>query len=71
MSEKSKFWLGVWLLVLMMIFVITKYSTEHAIHEDKVIAELILNGMSAIEAQCAFSDSAGNNPTCIALAVKK
>ena len=39
-------------------------------HSDKIILEMVESGADPIAASCAVYDSAGDSPTCIAIAAR-
>jgi hypothetical protein len=39
-------------------------------HNDKIILEMVEEGADPIAASCAVYDSAGDSPTCIAIAAR-
>jgi len=65
MSDNTKFWLGLWVIVGLafsyLVFATSSYYTD----KNTKVVEMIKGGADPIEVMCMLEDPAGNNPTCI------
>jgi hypothetical protein len=70
MSDKSKFWIGINLIVAFALVAIVYFSTAYWKDHNQKIVDLIESGTSPVAAMCAMQDDYGRHPTCIILAAK-
>jgi len=69
MSERGTWAFVVSCVTLVLVVLITALTTYY--HEqDMVIERMVAGGASPLEAVCSMTDVYGNDPVCIALAVK-
>ena len=71
MSNDGKFWISIWIVGGLCLVAIALVFSFHYRHNNKLVAEMVKNGASPIEAACSFDDSLGNNPSCIIFATKQ
>lgn len=64
-QNENQFWLGLWAIVAITIGTIVVSSLNYTIEQDRVVADMVNNGMNPVAANCAIHDSMGNNPTCV------
>lgn len=67
--NEQKFWLGFWGIVAAGVVSLAGIISHYNITENEHITRMVESGANPIAVQCMLSDSMGDNPTCVLLAV--
>ena len=70
MSNESKFWLGINVAILTAVVLVSYMVMSYWKDHNKLVADMVRQGVNPVAVMCAMQDSYGNNPTCIVLASK-
>jgi len=68
--QSEMFWVAIWAMITIIIITIVLSVGIYWRHHNTIIAEMVADGVDPIAVMCALQDDYGNNPVCIALAVK-
>jgi len=71
MNEEGKFWVAVWTVATVAVVSIIAAVVIYNIDYNAKIVKMVQTGVSPVEAVCGLSDSFGDNPTCIIIALKE
>jgi hypothetical protein len=71
MSDTSKFWLSVWVVVGLTLSFITFTISDFYKTQDAAVVEMVKQGASPIEAMCSMQDTLGRHPICVVEALKQ
>lgn len=71
MSDESKFWIIISLIVGLTTATVTFLGVGYWKDHNAKIVELVKSGISPVEAKCAMQNDYGTHPTCIVIAAKQ
>lgn len=71
MNGEQKFWVTLWLGFAVVVATITLIIASYHAGENRLIAAMVKEGYSPIEARCALKDTYGKNPVCVLTATKE
>lgn len=70
MSDTSKFWLGINVLLFTTICIVFALSVSYWKDHNTKIANMVLEGVDPVSVMCAMQDDYGNHPVCLVLATQ-